>query len=275
MHSKSSDIVAMPKVLFLGDIVGRPGRSFVMQRLAELRAELGADCVIANAENAAGGAGLTAKIAEELLAKGVDAITLGDHVWDQKNFDNEIDSLERACRPANLPDINPGRRYVVIEMDGLRLGVATVLGRNFMGIKTDACAFKTADALINKLKELENCDAVLIEAHMEATSEKIALGWHLDGRAAAVIGTHTHVPTADGRVLPGGTAYLTDAGMCGPYESVLGREVESVTATFLDGMKRRFPVADGDVRIAGALINIDPGNGLATSFKRIEVGAES
>lgn len=265
----------MAKVLFLGDIVGRPGRSFVGQRLAELRAELGADCVVANAENAAGGAGLTAKIAEELLSAGVDAITLGDHVWDQKNFENEIEGLERVCRPANLPEGNPGRRYVVIEKDGFRLGVATVLGRNFMGIKADACPFKTVDVLIRELKEQENCDAVFIEAHMEATSEKIALGWHLDGRAAAVIGTHTHVPTADGRVLPGGTAYLTDAGMCGPYESVLGREVESVTASFLDGMKRRFPVAEGDVRLAGALIEIDPGKGLATAFERIELSAEA
>lgn len=265
----------MAKVLFLGDIVGRPGRSFVGQRLATLRAELGADYVIANAENAAGGAGLTARIAEALLSAEVDAITLGDHVWDQKNFENEIDGLERVCRPANLPEGNPGRRYLVIEKEGFRLGVATVLGRNFMGIKADACPFKTADSLIHELKEQENCDAVFIEAHMEATSEKIALGWHLDGRAAAVIGTHTHVPTADGRVLPGGTAYLTDAGMCGPYASVLGREVESVTASFLDSMKRRFPVAEGDVRIAGALIGIDPSNGLAISFERIEVGAES
>lgn len=263
----------MPKVLFLGDIVGRPGRNFVQARLLDLRKACGVDCVIANAENAAGGAGLTTKIAEELLSAGVDAITLGDHVWDQKNFENEINALERVCRPANLPEANPGRRFLVIEKDGFRLGVATVLGRNFMGIKADACPFKTADALLRELMEEQSCDAVFIEAHMEATSEKIALGWHLDGRAAAVIGTHTHVPTADGRVLPAGTAYLTDAGMCGPYASVLGREVESVNASFLDGMKRRFPVAEGDVRLAGAMIGIDASRGLATSFERIEVVA--
>ncbi|CAI8264891.1 MAG: Uncharacterised protein [Opitutia bacterium UBA7350] len=261
----------MQTVLFLGDIVGRPGRTFVRQRLPELRAQWEVNCVIANAENAAGGAGLTAKISEELLTSGVDAITLGDHVWDQRNFENEIHTLECVCRPANLPNNNPGRIYLVIENEGFRLGVATVLGRNFMGIKADACPFKTSDNLLKVLKEQENCDAVFIEAHMEATSEKIALGWHLDGRAAAVIGTHTHVPTADGRILPRGTAYLSDAGMCGSYASVLGREIEPVTASFLDGMKRRFPVAKGDVRIAGALIQIDPLTGLASSFERVEI----
>ena len=263
----------MLKVLFLGDIVGRPGRNFVQERLPELREAMGIDCVIANAENAAGGAGLTAKIAEELVAAGIDAITLGDHVWDQGNFEHDINALERVCRPANLPESNPGRPLLVLEIKGFRLGVATVLGRNFMGIKAEACPFKTADSMLRKLKEEESCDAVFIEAHMEATSEKIALGWHLDGRAAAVIGTHTHVPTADGRILPGGTAYLTDAGMCGPYESVLGREVESVTATFLDSMKRRFPVAEGDVRLAGALVELDPGTGLASAFERFELCA--
>jgi len=260
--------LGMPKVLFLGDIVGRPGRTFVMERIALLREELGVDIVIANAENSAGGAGITKKIAEQLLAAGVDAITLGDHVWDQKNFENEIDELERVCRPANLPEQNPGRTHLVVEKDGFRLGIFTVLGRNYLTLKS-SCPFHTADA---KLVELAaQCDAVFVEAHMEATSEKIALGWHLDGRAAAVVGTHTHVPTADGRVLPGGTAYLSDAGMCGPYASVLGRDVAHVVATFLDGMKRRFPVAEGDVRLSGCLIEIDPATGLSLSFERIEL----
>jgi metallophosphoesterase (TIGR00282 family) len=257
----------MPKILFLGDIVGRPGRRFVAERLASLREELSADFVIANAENSAGGAGITAKIAAELLAAGVDAITLGDHVWDQKNFENEIDGLERVCRPANLPEENPGRTHLILEKDGFRLGVFTVLGRNYLALKS-SCPFRQADAKLADLEPL--CDAVFVEAHMEATSEKVALGWHLDGRAAAVVGTHTHVPTADGRVLPGGTAYLSDAGMCGPYESVLGRDVGQVVATFLDGMKRRFPVAEADVRIAGCLIEIDSESGLARSFERVE-----
>jgi len=258
----------MPKVLFLGDIVGRPGRQFVIERIAALRDDLGADFVIANGENAAGGAGITQRIAEELVAAGIDAITLGDHVWDQKNFENEIDGLERVCRPANLPEQNPGRTHLIVEKEGFRLGIFTVLGRNYLAMKS-SCPFKTAEG---KLAELEGqCDAVFVEAHMEATSEKIALGWHLDGRVAGVIGTHTHVPTADGRVLPQGTAYMSDAGMSGPYTSVLGRRVDSVIAAFLDGMKRRFPVAEGDVRICGCLIDIDAQTGLARSFERVEV----
>ena len=262
----------MPKVLFLGDIVGRPGRNFVVEQLASLRARTAADIVIANAENSAGGAGITKKIALSLFEAGVDAITLGDHVWDQKNFENEIVELEQVCRPANLPENNPGRTHVIVEKEGFKLGVFTVLGRNYLALKS-SCPFQMAD---QKLTELEaDCDAVFVEAHMEATSEKIALGWHLDGRAAAVIGTHTHVPTADGRVLPHGTAYLSDAGMCGPYASVLGREVAPVIAAFLDGMKRRFPIAEDDVRLSGCLIDIDAQTGLSTQFKRIEVIPET
>lgn len=258
----------MPNILFLGDIVGRPGRNFVIERLADLRVELDVDLVVVNAENAAGGAGITKKIATDLHAAGADAITLGDHVWDQKNFENEIEQLECVCRPANLPKQNPGRSHLIIEKDGFRLGIFTVLGRNYLALKS-SCPFAMADA---KIKELESlCDAVLVEAHMEATSEKVALGWHLDGRAAVVVGTHTHVPTADGRVLPGGTAYLSDAGMCGPYASVLGRDVGPVVATFLDGRKRRFPVAEDDVRIAGCLIEIDSNTGLSNKFQRIEL----
>ena len=258
----------MPNILFLGDIVGRPGRNFVIERLADLRVELDVDLVVVNAENAAGGAGITEKIATDLHTAGVDAITLGDHVWDQKNFDNEIEQLECVCRPANLPEQNPGRSHLIIEKDGFRLGIFTVLGRNYLALKS-SCPFAMADA---KIKEIESlCDAVLVEAHMEATSEKVALGWHLDGRAAVVVGTHTHVPTADGRVLPGGTAYLSDAGMCGSYASVLGRDVGQVVATFLDGRKRRFPVAEDDVRIAGCLIEIDPNTGLSNKFQRIEL----
>lgn len=247
--------------------MGRPGRTFVVEHLAELREELRATIVIANGENAAGGAGITAKIAGQLLAGGIDAITLGDHVWDQKNFENEIATLEQVCRPANLPENNPGRRYLVVEKDGFRLGIFTVLGRNYLALKS-SCPFQAADAVLAKLKGA--CDAVFVEAHMEATSEKIALGWHLEGRVCAVIGTHTHVATADGRVLPGGTAYQSDAGMCGPHDSVLGRNKGQVIATFLDGMKRRFPVAEGDVRINGCLIDVVPESGLASSFKAID-----
>lgn len=258
----------MPKILFLGDIVGRPGRNFVVERLAGLREALGADIVIANGENSAGGAGITKKIVEGLLSAGIDAITLGDHVWDQKNFENEIDELERVCRPANLPENNPGRSHLIVEKDGFRLGIFTVLGRNYLALKS-ACPFHTADQKLTELKS--QCDAVFVEAHMEATSEKIALGWHLEGRACAVVGTHTHVATADGRVLPGGTAYLSDAGMCGPHDSVLGREKAQVIATFLDGMKRRFPVAEDDVRINGCLVEVEAQGGRAVDYQSCRI----
>ena len=258
----------MPRVLFLGDIVGRPGRTFAMDRVAGLRESLSADFVIANAENAAGGAGLTAAIAGQLREAGFDALTLGDHVWDQKGFDGEIPGLDYVCRPANLPENNPGRPALILEREGFRLGVFTVLGRNYLGMKSE-CPFKCADRLLTEV--FAGCDAVFSEAHMEATSEKIAYGRYLDGRACAVVGTHTHVPTADTGILRGGTGYLTDAGMCGPYDSVLGRESGSVVATFLDGMKRKLPVAEEDVRLCGCVVDIQPTTGLAAAMERLEV----
>jgi metallophosphoesterase (TIGR00282 family) len=244
----------MISVLFIGDIVGRPGREIITTRVTALRERLGADFVVANAENSAAGAGITGKIARELVAAGIDAITLGDHVWDQKSFDAEIGALEQVCRPANLPAECPGRDRLVIERKGKRLGVFTVLGRNFMGMKAE-CPFASSRRIAAELEE--KCDAILVEIHMEATSEKIAMGWYLDGRVAAVIGTHTHVPTADACVPPKGTAYLTDTGMTGPYESVLGRQIEPVVSKFLDGMPRRFEVATGDVRLSGVLVRYD------------------
>ena len=256
--------------LFVGDIVGRPGRDILTARLATLRAQWQLDFVIANGENSAAGSGITGGLAREILAAGVDAITLGDHVWDQKGFESEISSLDRLCRPANLPAICPGRDRLIVEKNGFRLGLFTVLGRNFMGQKAD-CPFAAADRVLGELAS--QCDAVFVEAHMEATSEKIALGWYLDGRAAAVVGTHTHVPTADATVLPKGTAYLTDAGMTGPYESVLGRDIRAVINRFLDGMPRRFDVASGDVRISGAVVRYDPAVRRAVSIELITARA--
>ena len=261
----------MRRILFIGDIVGRPGRDWVQSCLPGLREARKIDIVIANAENSAGGAGLNARIAGELKEAGVDAITLGDHAWDQRGFEREIDTLDYVCRPANLAPQCPGRRYLIVEKDGWKLAIFTVLGRNFMGLKAD-CPFLCADALLTELKK--EADASLVEIHAEATSEKVAMGWFLDGRASAVLGTHTHQPTADGRVLPRGTAYLTDAGMTGPYESVLGREIQAVVTRFLDGMPRRFEVAQGDVRLCGALVDIDEKNGAAIAFERIEVAKD-
>jgi 2',3'-cyclic-nucleotide 2'-phosphodiesterase len=248
-------IGGVPKILFIGDIVGKPGREILAERLLRLRAELKADVVIANGENVAAGNGITGALAKALLATGIDAITLGDHVWDQRGWDDDIDDFAATvCRPANLPASCPGADHVILNVKGFKLAVFTVLGRTFMGMKAE-CPFLAAEAMFKKLEG--KADGVLVEIHAEATSEKIALGWHLDGRAVAVLGTHTHVPTADASVLPKGTGFMCDVGMTGPYASVLGREVAPVLARFFDGMPKRFEVAEGDVRISGALIDYD------------------
>lgn len=243
----------MLKLLFIGDIVGRPGRDILAERLPRLRTELGLDFVVANGENAAAGAGITGTLAKSILDCGVDAITLGDHVWDQRGWENEIAEIEHVCRPANLPRSCPGWDHLIVAARGFRVAIFTVLGRSFMNMKAD-CPFLTADRMIDQLKA--QADAIIVEIHAEATSEKQALGWHLDGRVTAVLGTHTHVPTADAMIMPRGTAFMCDIGMTGPYASVLGREVRPVIQRFLDGMPRRFDVATEDVRLSGALIEI-------------------
>lgn len=260
----------MIKLLFIGDIVGRPGREIVLSRVPALRVEWGLDFVVANAENAAAGAGLTGAIARTLLAGGVDGITLGDHVWDQRGFEAEILELDRVCRPANLPTKCPGRDHLILEKDGFKLAVGTMLGRQFMGLKVD-CPFLGSDALLARTVGSGEAQAALIEIHAEATSEKQALGWYLDGRALAVLGTHTHVPTADASVLPRGTAFCCDVGMTGPYASVLGRDTNTVIARFLDGMPRRLEVAGDDVRLSGALIEYDPVNRRAVRCELVSV----
>ena len=242
------------RLLFIGDIVGRPGRDAVAALVPRLRREREIDFVIADGENAAAGAGITGAIARSLHEAGVDAVTLGDHVWDQKGWEQEIAGFERVCRPANLPAACPGRDHVILERPGCRLLVFTLLGRNFMGAKAD-CPFAAADALLERLAG--RFDAALVEVHAEATSEKQALGWHLDGRVTAVLGTHTHVATADASLLRRRTAFMCDVGMTGPHESVLGREIEPVVGRFRDGMPRRFEVASGDVRLSAALVEFE------------------
>jgi metallophosphoesterase (TIGR00282 family) len=258
----------MLKLLFIGDIVGRPGRDIVVDRVPRLRTEHAIDFVIANGENAAAGAGITGAIAKSLLGGGVDAITLGDHVWDQRGWENEIGQIEHVCRPANLPKSNPGWDHLILEKRGFRVAVFTVLGRTYMNLKAD-CPFLCADRMIEQLKA--QADAIIVEVHAEATSEKIALGWHLDGRVTAVLGTHTHVPTADACVLPKGTAFMCDVGMTGPYASVLGRDVNAVVGRFLDGMPRRFEVATEDVRLSGALVEISASMARAEKIELLTV----
>ena len=256
------------RILVLGDVVGRPGRTFLKSHLDGIRKRLAADLVFANGENAAGGAGITAKTAEEIRKAGVDAITLGDHVWDQMNFDREIDQLDFVCRPANLPPSNPGSDHLVVNSADFRVGLFTVLGRTFMGPKVN-CPFETADRLIEKLKS--ETDAIVVEIHAETTSEKEAIGWFLDGRVNLVFGTHTHVPTADGRILKGGTAYQSDLGMTGPRESVLGRDIDACVGRFVDGLPRKCPVAQGDVGTQGCILEIDSESGTTQSFERVEI----
>ena len=258
----------MLKLLFIGDIVGRPGRDIVVDRVPRLRKEFGLDFVVANGDNAAAGAGITGSLAKSILDGGVDAITLGDHVWDQRGWENEIGEMEGVCRPANLPASNPGRDHLIIEARGFRVAVFTVIGRTYMGIKAD-CPFLCADRMIDKLKA--QADAIIVEMHAEATSEKQALGWHLDGRVTAVLGTHTHVPTADARVLPKGTAFICDVGMTGPYQSVLGRDVNPVVAKFIDGMPRRFEVATEDVRLSGVVVEISASKATAEKIELLTV----
>jgi metallophosphoesterase (TIGR00282 family) len=258
----------MLKLLFIGDIVGRPGREIVIERLGKLRAEHAIDFVIANAENAAAGNGITKAIARTLLETGIDAITLGDHVWDQRGWESEITQIERVCRPANLPRSNPGWDHLIIEARGFRLGVFTVLGRQFMGMKAD-CPFLASDRMIEQLRA--QCDAIIVEIHAEATSEKQALGWYLDGRVTAVIGSHTHVPTADASILPKGAAFICDVGMTGPYAGVLGRQIEPVVGRFVDGLPRRFEVATDDVRLSGVLIEISASMARAEKIELLTV----
>ena len=240
-----------------------------MEKLPEMRAGTQADFIIVNGENAAAGSGINASITREIIAAGADAVTLGDHTWDQRGFENDLPNLEKICRPANLPEENPGATHLVLTApDGFRLLVFTVLGQTFMGPKT-SCPFRCAE---KKLSELAGTyDAALVEIHAEATSEKVALGRFLDGRAAAVVGSHTHVATADECILPAGTAYQTDAGMCGPHSGVIGRETQAVLGRFLDGRPRRFEIAEGEVQLNGCLITYDETQKKAVAVERLRV----
>ena len=248
------------RILFVGDVVGRPGRDAVAALLPKLRSELGIDLAIVNGENAAGGAGLTTEIAHELRAAGADVVTTGNHVWDQRQFVNEIDALDFVLRPLNLPANNPGRGWLIIK----GALVVNAIGRTFMA---------PADDPFHAMDELLATDLPLVRIldwHAEATSEKLAMGWHLDGRATAVVGSHTHVPTADARVLPQGTALVCDTGMVGPRDSVLGIRPDTIVERFRTGLPKRFEVADGPVVFGSVLIDADDTTGRARSIERVD-----
>ncbi len=251
-------------VLAVGDIVGSPGRRLFRQVVARLRAANAVQAVVVNAENAAGGNGVTAAVARELFAAGADVLTLGDHTWDQKGTEAAVAAEPRLLRPANFPPACPGRGWATVQTPLGPLTVVNLLGRVFMGPAAD-CPFRVVDDL---LRRLPAGGPVVVDFHAEATSEKIAMGRFLDGRVAAVLGTHTHVQTADERILPGGTAYLTDLGMTGPAESVLGREIAAVLRKFVSGMPARLEVAAGPAVLEGALLRLDRRSGRAVAIER-------
>lgn len=251
------------KVLWTGDIVGSPGRRIFAEVAKELKGGNKVSAIIANGENSAAGSGITDAIADELFKAGADVITLGDHVWSQKGTDQFLAGARKVVRPANLPSSCPGTGVVTFQTAIGPITVISLLGRVFM--QPAECPFITADALLSKLPG--NCGPVFVEIHAEATSEKIAIGRYLDGRVAAVAGTHTHVPTNDAGLLPLGTAYITDLGMTGPIDSVIGRELAPVLKKFTTGMPSKFDVAKGPAVLQGVLIDIDRASGKALSIQ--------
>ena len=257
----------MLTVLFLGDVVGEPGRTAVIARLPELKEKYALDFVIVNGENAAGGRGITGKITIDLLRAGVSVVTTGDHIWDQKEIVPFLDLEPRLLRPLNYPDGAPGNGSIVLDTAKGKVGVINVQARTFMQPILEN-PFRAVQAAVSKIRE-ETAN-IIVDAHGETTSEKIALGRFLDGKVSAVIGTHTHVQTADEQIFPGGTAFLCDAGMCGPVNSILGRTIEPIMNRFVSNLPASFPVASGKVRLRGALIEIDETTGHALRITRVD-----
>ncbi len=253
------------KILFVADVVGHPGRDTVRALLPGLKKELRPDLTIVNGENAAGGFGLTAKLVAELRGNGADVITSGNHVFAQKEFAGELPGLERVLRPANYPPAAPGQGWCLAKAGGHQILVMNLMGRIFLDTLDDP--FRAADTILAAHPGMR---VVFCDMHAEATSEKTAMGWYLDGRVSAVVGTHTHIPTADARILPGGTAYVTDVGMVGPRDGCIGMAKEVVIQRFLTGMPNRFVVASGPVTFNSVLVTIKPSTGRATSIQRID-----
>ncbi len=257
------------RILFLGDIVGRPGRQSVARWLPGLKREHGIELTVANAENAAGGTGATADTLNELRRHGVNAFSMGNHVWSKKAIIPVLELFPEMARPANYPEGVPGRGAVVVQTDdGRKVALLNLLGRVFMDPLE--CPFRHADAALAQLRQ--ETPVVLVDMHAEATSEKIAMGWYLDGRCTAVVGTHTHVQTADERILPQGTAYITDIGMCGPRDGVLGVERDVIIQRFLTGMPAKFEVVkSGPLTLSAVVLEVDDASGQTRSIQRISI----
>ena len=256
------------KALFIGDIVGSPGRRAIKELVPEIVKKKKIDFVIANAENSAGGSGITPSIADELFSYGIDVITSGDHIWKKKEIADYLESSANILRPLNYPKGAYGRgATVVASKEGIKIGVLNLVGRVFM--EAVECPFKAA---IEKIEEIrKKTSIIIVDMHAEATSEKIALGWYLDGKVSAILGTHTHVQTADEKILPNGTAYISDCGMTGPFDGVIGRKKEQILQRFLTQMPTRFEMAEGDVRLNGVVVDVDEKTGKAEGISRIEV----
>lgn len=254
------------RVLFIGDVVGGPGRRGLRETMPRLREQHAPDLVIVNGENSAGGVGITERTANDLFGAGAGVITSGNHVYRHREAYGFIDSEERLVRPANYPAGNPGRGHTMVEVGGMRVAVINLSGA--VGLQVARSPFDTVDGILDRLE----ADAIVVDFHAEVTSEKVAMGWHLDGRVAAVFGTHTHVPTADGRVLPGGTAFICDVGMTGSRTSVLGVKPEQALASLITQMPTRFETAEEDVWVMGALVEVNS-RGLADSFQQVMVPA--
>ena len=253
--------------MFLGDIVGEPGRKAVIGQLPLLKQSENLDFIVVNGENSAGGKGITPKIAIDLLRAGAAVITTGDHVWDQQEIVDYFPTEPRLLRPINYPAGTPGNGSVVLQTAKGRVAVMQVQGRSFIQPPLEN-PFLAAEKEAERLRA-DGVGPILVDIHAETTSEKIAMGRMLDGKVSAVIGTHTHVQTADDTIFPGGTGYLTDAGMCGPEESVLGRSIDSVVWRFKSGMPTRFPIAKGPVRLCGAIIEVDVQTGRCLEIRRV------
>src|SRR3989338_1707112 len=253
------------RILFIGDIVGSPGREAVKALLPRLKKEKSVDIAIANAENASGGTGLTPKVADELFAYGCDCLTSGDHIWRRQEVLKIID-YPYILRTLNLAPNIPGKGYCVLKKNNFKLAIINLQGRVFM--PAIDCPFRTVREIIPMLKK--EASVILVDMHAEATSEKVAMGYFLDGLVSAVVGTHTHIQTADEKLLQGVTAYLSELGMCGPYDSVIGQEKSKIIERFLTGMPTRFEVASGDIQLHGAVIEIDETTGKARSIERVQ-----
>lgn len=254
------------RALVFGDTVGKPGRVACRGLIGDLRQEHEADLVVLNGENLAHGSSISIETAREIMAAGVDVITTGDHVFKKKEALQAIEKIPNLLRPANYPEGAPGRGSVIVQTkQGVKIGVVNIMGRVFM--QPLECPFRTIDRILEEIRKETN--VILVDFHAEATSEKVAMGWHLDGRVSAVYGTHTHIQTADECILPKGTAYMTELGMCGPYRSVIGRDIGQALARFRTQMPGAMEVAEEDPRVSGALIEIEAESGRALSIKRI------